>query len=90
MRPVRQSATLAGENGNTLIYEGASARVFEATRAGEIAWEWISPFVHVVDGQRRSWLFRAYRYGPDAEQLVGIDPDRDAHREANRLHGLVD
>jgi len=76
-------------NGNTLICEGASGRVFEVTPAGEVAWEWISPVTHVVDGQRRSWLFRAYRYGPGAEELAGLKPDRDRYSELNRLYGLA-
>ena len=30
-------------SGNTLIAEGASGRLFEVTRAGEIVWEYVSP-----------------------------------------------
>ena len=30
-------------NGNTLICEGATGRIFEVTVSGEIAWEYISP-----------------------------------------------
>ncbi len=42
-------------NGNTLICEGGSGRVFEVTEEGEIVWEFINP--------ERKALFRAYRYG---------------------------
>lgn len=44
-------------NGNTLICEGASGRIFEVTEDGEIVWEFMNP--------ERKALFRAYRYGPD-------------------------
>ncbi len=32
-------------NGNTLICEGSNGRFFEVTRAGEIVWEYVNPFV---------------------------------------------
>lgn len=44
-------------NGNTLITEGASGRIFEVTKDKEIVWEFINP--------EKKALFRAYRYGPD-------------------------
>ncbi len=31
-------------NGNTLITEALSGRIFEVTQAGELVWEWVSPF----------------------------------------------
>lgn len=31
-------------NGNTLITEALSGRIFEVTRAGELVWEWVNPF----------------------------------------------
>lgn len=45
------------KNGNTLITEGNSGRVFEVTREGEMVWEYISPF-----GARGNLVYRAYRY----------------------------
>ncbi|MBI5299446.1 MAG: aryl-sulfate sulfotransferase, partial [Deltaproteobacteria bacterium] len=50
-------------NGNTLICEGASGRIFEVTKGGEIVWEFINP-------ERRA-LFRTYRYGPDFAGFMG-------------------
>jgi hypothetical protein len=40
-------------NGNTLITEGHSGRIFEVTRQGEIVWEYFQPF---------GYVYRAYRY----------------------------
>ncbi len=40
-------------NGNTMICEAASARVFEVTPEGEIVWEYIDPV---------GFTFRAHRY----------------------------
>jgi hypothetical protein len=50
-------------NGNTLICEGGTGRIFEVTKEGEIVWEFINP-------ERRA-LFRAYRYGPDFAGFKG-------------------
>ena len=52
-------------NGNTLICEGCFGRIFEVTSAGEVVWEYISPFF----GQSPrhglvNWVFRAFRYSP--------------------------
>jgi hypothetical protein len=38
------SGTQRLRNGNTLICEGASGRVFEVTPAGETVWEYLNPF----------------------------------------------
>jgi outer membrane protein assembly factor BamB len=46
-------------NGNTLITEGTSGRLFEVTRDGDIVWEYIHP---VYSGARQSnAVYRAYR-----------------------------
>ncbi len=60
-------------NGNTLITEGAAGRLFEVTTAGEIVWEYVSPFF--TTGQNPSnRVYRAYRvpYGwvPQLEKPV--------------------
>lgn len=75
-------------NGNVLITEGTSGRLFEVTRRGEVVWEWVSPFMQPVLGQQRPWIFRAYRYGADFPGLAGrvLEPARYA--ALNRLHGL--
>lgn len=59
-------------NGNTLICQGDTGRIFEITPHGETVWEFISPFYHssAVYG-RNNMLFRAYRYGYDYLGLKG-------------------
>ncbi|MCC6958528.1 MAG: aryl-sulfate sulfotransferase [Dehalococcoidia bacterium] len=75
-------------NGNTLICEGASGRLFEVTPAGEYAWEWVNP-IHFARGETRmNWVFRAYRYGPDYSGLAGRDLDPTRYADLNRLFGL--
>lgn len=50
-------------NGNTLICEGGSGRIFEVTQDGQVVWEFINP-------ERRA-IFRAYRYGPEFTGFAG-------------------
>lgn len=54
-------------NGNTLICEGASGRVFEVTAANEVVWEYVNP------ESTRNTIFRAYRYGVGYTGLSGLD-----------------
>jgi hypothetical protein len=75
-------------NGNVLICEGTSGRVFEVTRRGETVWEWVTPFATLIQGRNRPWIFRAYRYPPDFEGLAGRTLDPAHHADLNRLHGL--
>ncbi len=46
-------------NGNTLITEGASGRLFEVTEAGDIAWEYMNP--EFAGPRRSNTVYRAYR-----------------------------
>jgi hypothetical protein len=71
------------QNGNTLICEGQSGRVFEVTPQGEICWEWINPMVMPFKNVHSQMLFRAHRYAVGCEQLEGVDLDLDAYRELN-------
>jgi hypothetical protein len=50
-------------NGNTLITEGMSGRVFEVTRAGELVWEFVSPFgpQEPYNGGDGNLVYRAFR-----------------------------
>ena len=68
-------------NGNTLIGEGQSGRIFEVTSSGDIVWEYISPFStgSTEEGLSNS-IFRAHRYAPDHPALAGrdLDPGRIA------------
>ncbi len=75
-------------NGNVLICEGASGRVFEITPRGETVWEWVSPFTVSTQGRMRAWVFRAYRYPMDFQGLQGRSLDPAEYAEMNRLYGL--
>lgn len=44
-------------NGNTMITEGCSCRIFEVTPEKEVVWEFISPF-----DMPKPLIYRAYRY----------------------------
>jgi hypothetical protein len=46
-------------NGNTMITEGADGRLFEVTPAGEIVWEYVSPYFTQNGGTNR--VYRGYR-----------------------------
>jgi hypothetical protein len=58
-------------NGNTLITEGRSGRLFEVTPEGEIVWEYINPHEVTHRGQRSRAVFRSYRYAPDSPEIAG-------------------
>lgn len=47
-------------NGNTLITEGADARLFEIAPSGDIVWEYVSPYFTEGPG-RSNRVYRAYR-----------------------------
>ena len=74
-------------NGNTLITEGQTGRLFEVTPVGEIVWEYVSPFVVPSQFGMANGVFRAHRYGPDHPALQGRDLDRERHGNLNRLYG---
>jgi hypothetical protein len=76
-------------NGNTLICEGQSGRVFEVTRDYEVCWEWISPFSLPFKGVTAAMLFRAHRYAPDSPELEGRRLDSSHYEELNQRLGLI-
>lgn len=59
-------------NGNTLICEATTGRIFEVSPGHDIVWEFTSPFFHqsAIYG-RNNYIARAYRYGPDYAGLKG-------------------
>jgi hypothetical protein len=75
-------------NGNVLVCEGASGRVFEVTREGTVCWEWVSPFRGAVAGQSSVLLFRAHRYAADYPGLAGRELDASRHEAFNKERGL--
>ncbi len=75
-------------NGNTLIAEAQSGRIFEVTTEGEIVWQYVNPVTNegpMMQGDsippsptsRPEWLansvFRAYRYAVDYPAFDGKD-----------------
>ena len=61
-------------NGNTLICEGSTGRIFEVTMGQEIVWEFVNPLF--ATHPRHGWVnccFRARRYAPDFPGLAGRD-----------------
>jgi hypothetical protein len=56
-------------NGNTLVCEGGYGRLFELTPAGEIVWEYVSPFY--VPGRlgHSNSIFRAKRYAANSPEI---------------------
>ena len=78
------------ESGNVLVCEGTSGRLFEVTRAKEVVWEWINPFVNNDSrGGPTVSIYRAHRYGPDHPALKDRDLDPARHANLNRLNGLA-
>lgn len=64
------SAVISGAqrlpNGNTLINDGVSGRLFEVTDDKRIVWEYISPFLSDQGALGASnGIYRAYRYAPE-------------------------
>jgi hypothetical protein len=53
-------------NGNTLINEGTSGRLFEVTAEGEVVWEYVNPYVGCPGARdQQNAVFRAYHYPLD-------------------------
>ena len=77
------------ENGNTLIIEGQSGRVFEVTPENETCWEWISPFVLPFKNVHCSMIFKARRYGAESPELAGVKFESEKWRELNSRMGLA-
>jgi hypothetical protein len=60
-------------NGNTVINEGLSGRLFEVTPAGDVVWEYVNPYfgpAAAPDKFQSNMIFRAYRYSP--EEITAI------------------
>ena len=74
-------------NGNTLITEGQTGRLFEVTLGGEIVWEFVSPFFVPSQWGMANAVFRAHRYGPDHPALRDRDLDPSRLSNLNSLYG---
>ena len=73
------------DNGNTLITESATGRMFEVTTEGETVWEYVSPFHYKSRFGRTPFVFRAYRYRLDDERFAGRSFNPEDHTELNTL-----
>lgn len=68
------SGTQRLANGNTLICEGMTGRIFEVSPSGETLWDYVIPFF--ADHPRHGWVnsaFRARRYSPTHPAFVNKD-----------------
>jgi len=74
-------------NGNTLICEGQTGRLFEVTYDGEIVWEYVNPFFGARARYGRvNLVFRAYRYAPDFPGFRGKPLNPEAYAWVNHLY----
>ncbi len=78
-------------NGNTLITEGASGRLFEVTPKHEIAWEYVSPWILPSRFGPTPVVFRAYKLGIGDGRLAGrdLEPRRYASLNARIAGGAI-
>lgn len=77
--------------GNILICAGATGRLFEITRGGEIVWEWMSPFVGgPASGRLFQWLYQAHRYPLDHMAFKGKLLDPANYKQINSAYGLIE
>ena len=77
-------------NGNTLVTEGATGRLFEVTPAGETVWEYVSPFT-LIDPRfgPTPAVFRAHRYDVDDARFAGRDLQPGRFEELERRIGAT-
>lgn len=74
-------------NGNTVIIESDSGRMFEVTHEGEIVWEYVYPrYVHYI-GRFTNRIWRVHRYPADYAGLKGRDLDPEKLGWVNRICG---
>ncbi len=60
-------------NGNTLITEGATGRLFEVTLEGETVWEYVSPWILPSKFGPTSAVFRSHRIAENDPRLSRLD-----------------
>lgn len=71
-------------NGNTLITEGASGRLFEVTQDHEVVWEYISPWTLPSSFGPTPAVFRSYRIASDDARIHGRRLSPEAYVGLNR------
>jgi hypothetical protein len=72
-------------NGNTLICEGASGRLFEVTQECKVVWEFNNPCFAMSRDSLSNATYRAHRYGLDHPAFRGRDMNPDNYAELNRM-----
>ena len=72
-------------NGNTLITESQTGRIFEVTKEGETVWEFVSPFHFPSRFGRSPFVFRAYRYALNDPRFSIPETNPDHYRQLNSL-----
>jgi hypothetical protein len=71
----RVSSVQRMANGNTFICEGMHGRMFEVTQAGEIVWEYVSPFYNTVSPFGiTNQIFKARKYSKKDPRLNNLYP----------------
>ena len=68
-------------NGNILICEAESNRIFEITSEGEIVWDFISTFGKLTDS---NMIYRAYRYSPEYVKPL-LDKIKNRQNDNNNI-----
>lgn len=76
-------------NGNTLICEGATGRMFEVTQRNEIVWEYLSPFYSQSSNRygTTNAVFRCMRYDADHPAFLANLFDDAKTAELNNRYG---
>ncbi len=74
-------------NGNTLITEGATGRLFEVNKKRKVVWEYVSPWTLVSKFGPTPAVFRSYRIGLDDPRIQGMDLSGENYTELNRAIG---
>ena len=70
-------------NGNTLITEGATGRLFEVTAQKEVVWEYVSPWTIPSKFGPTPAVFRAYRIAVDDPRLNAFKLSADDYASLN-------
>lgn len=70
-------------NGNTLITEGASGRLFEVTKKHKVVWEYISPWTIPSGFGPTPAVFRSYRIAADDSRLSNYQLSSDNYKVLN-------
>jgi hypothetical protein len=71
-------------NGNTLVTEGASGRLFEVTAEGEVVWEYVSPWMVETPYGKSPAVFRSYRIAEGDPRLDGLALDPTPYESLNQ------